>query len=225
MSLKPNIVTDSILEGFWEKGLVLFGDRVQEEYALKTPIFIDLRHKLYEDLDMLSTLGHALCGKLHSLTECDDCLDVPQQVIGIPDTATPLALATALASQQTSWPVNYGQMRKRPASYPGGRSGGSSYMGTVDPKRQVTLIDDVMASGRTKRWAIRELQKEGLTVTRILVVVDRKQYDYIEQDKLPCPIYSLYTITELIEYYVGSRKIDDVVANQILAHVNTRRFT
>jgi uridine monophosphate synthetase len=225
MSLKPSIAINSILDGFWSKGLVLLGDRVQEEYALKTPIFIDLRHKLYEDLDTLSALGHALHEKLHSLAECDGCLDISQQVIGIPDTATPLALATALASRQTSWPVNYGQMRKRPASYPGGRSGDSSYMGTIDPKRQVTLIDDVMASGRTKRWAIRELEKEGLTVTRILVVVDREQCDYVEQDKLPCPIYSLCTITELIEYYVSSGRIDNVVANQVLAHVNTRRFT
>ncbi|NJM30996.1 MAG: DMT family transporter, partial [Rhizobiales bacterium] len=41
-------------------GLILFGDRVREEYALHTPIFIDLRHKLYEHLETLSALGGAL---------------------------------------------------------------------------------------------------------------------------------------------------------------------
>ena len=45
---------EELLEAFWAKGLVLFGERVEQEYALQTPIFIDLRHKLYDDLDLLA---------------------------------------------------------------------------------------------------------------------------------------------------------------------------
>ena len=225
MSSTPVTVSDPLLDKFWEKGLVLFGDRVQEEYALKTPVFIDLRHKLYDDLEVLSALGCALHEKSYSVVDREGCAEIPQQVIGIPDTATPLALATALASHQTSWPIGYGQMRKKPASYPGGRSGGSSYMGTIDPDRQVTLIDDVMASGRTKHWAIGELGKEGLTVARILVVVDREQGGRVDLGSLPCPMYSLYTITELIEYYAGTSRIDELTARQALEHVNAKRFT
>ena len=223
MSLKPSNTSDPLLDKFWEKGLVLFGDRVQEEYALKTPVFIDLRHKLYDDLEMLSALGCALHEKLHRVVKCEGCPEIPQQLIGIPDTATPLALATALASRHTSWPVGYGQMRKKPASYPGGRSGGSSYMGTIDTNRQVTLIDDVMASGRTKHWAISELEREGITVARVLVVVDREQDDRNKLGRLPCPMYSLYTITELIEYYNGTGRIDRATTRLALAHVNTGR--
>jgi len=85
------------------------------------------------------------------------------------------------------------------------------------------LIDDVMASGRTKHWAISELGREGITVARVLVVVDREQDDRDKLGRLPCPMYSLYTITELIEYYNGTGRIDQATTHLALAHVNTRQ--
>ncbi len=214
---------DSLLEQFWDKGLVLLGDRVREEYALHTPIFIDLRHKLYDDLEVLSSLGRALHQKLISIVDAE-AKGGPQQVIGIPDTATPLALSAAIASRATTRPVSYGQMRKKPAAYPGGRSGVSSYMGTKEDSRQITLIDDVMASGRTKLWAIEELTKEGLEVSRVLVVVDREQGGKTVFNGRAYPLHSLYTISQVIHYYAGSGKVDPATAEKALAHVRSRRF-
>ena len=215
---------DPLLEQFWDKGLVLLGDRVREEYALHTPIFIDLRHKLYDDLDVLSSLGRALHQKLISIVDAE-AKGGPQQVIGIPDTATPLALSTAIASLATTRPVAYGQMRKKPAAYPGGRSGVSSYMGTKEDSRQITLIDDVMASGRTKLWAIEELTKEGLEVSRVLVVVDREQGGEAVFNGRAYPLHSLYTISQVIHYYAVTGKIDPATAEKALDHVRSRRFS
>ena len=139
---------DPLLEQFWDKGLVLLGDRVREEYALHTPIFIDLRHKLYDDLDVLSSLGRALHPKadLHCR-----CRGEGRAAAG--DRHPRYRHATWRSPRRsprfaTTRPVAYGQMRKKPAAYPGGRSGVSSYMGTKEDSRQITLIDDVMASGR-----------------------------------------------------------------------------
>ena len=42
---------DPILDAFWRRGLILLGDRVRQEYGLNTPIFIDLRHGLYDGAD------------------------------------------------------------------------------------------------------------------------------------------------------------------------------
>ena len=216
---------DPLLEQFWDKGLVLLGDRVREEYALHTPIFIDLRHKLYDDLEVLSSLGRALHQKLISICGAEgDGAARPQQVIGIPDTATPLALSTAIASLATERPVSYGQMRKKPAAYPGGRSGASSYMGTKEDSRQITLIDDVMASGRTKLWAIEELAKEGLEVSRVLVVVDREQGGETVFNGRAYPLHSLYTISQVIRYYAGTGKVNPATAEKALDHVRSRRF-
>jgi uridine monophosphate synthetase len=216
--------SDALLDALWERGLILLGDRVMAEYALHTPIFIDLRHKLYDDVRLLSNVGAALHRKLLEVTGREGSRDQPQQVIGIPDTATPLALATAMAAQSTSMPVSYSQMRKHPAAYPGGESGVSSYMGHRDPNREITLIDDVMASGRTKLWAINELKKDGLEIKRILVVVDREQGgDEILAGK-GLPTYCLYRVSDMIAYYRDSGKVDAETARKALEHLRSKRF-
>ena len=216
---------ESLLEAFWRQGLVLFGERVTEEYALQTPIFIDLRHKLYDDLSVLSSLGKALHRKLESVVREDPAsAECGQQLIGIPDTATPLALSTALVSQATSFPCGYGQMRKEPAAYPGGQSGQSSYMGTKCNGRQITLIDDVMASGRTKLWAIDELEKEGLKVARVLVVVDREQGGDEKIEERGCPCHSLFTVSDVINHYRETGKIDAATARSALDLLKSKQF-
>ncbi len=218
------IAPDTLLDALWERGLILLGDRVMEEYALHTPIFIDLRHKLYDDVGLLSDLGAALHRKLLQILALEGTLDHRQQVIGIPDTATPLALATAMAARATSTPLIYSQMRKQPAAYPGGEWGLSSYMGTRDPSRDITLIDDVMASGRTKLWAMEELKKDGLAIRRILVVVDREQGgDEILAGK-GLPTHSLYRASEMIAYYRDTGKTDAETARKAVEHLRSKRF-
>jgi uridine monophosphate synthetase len=217
---------EELLEAFWAKGLVLFGERVEREYALQTPIFIDLRHKLYDDLTLLSVLGRQLHQALVSIIQKEAPGSEPsaQQVIGVPDTATPLALSLALVSHSTEMPFHYGQMRKRPAAYPGGTWGTSAYMGTKNAKREITLIDDVMASGRTKLWAIDELKKDGLEVARVLVVVDREQGGDAILAEQGCPCHSLFKISELVGYYQASGKIDSQTARSALEHLKSKQF-
>lgn len=211
---------DRILDAFWERGLILLGDRVREEYALNTPIFIDLRHGLYDDLDLLDELGRALHRKIFELAGASPR---QQQIVGIPDTATPLALAAALASRGTDRPLAYGQLRKQPAAYPGGHSGTSAYMGTCDPGREITLVDDVIASGATKVWSTQFLKEAGLEVARILVVVDREQGGDYQIRQMGYPVHSLYRIREVVAYYHERNMVDERTAQRALAHVDRRR--
>ena len=104
---------DALLDSFWQRRLVLLGDRVRQEYGLRTPVFIDLRHKLYDDLDLLDGVGRALHAKIFQLAAGSGRA---QQIVGIPDTATPLALAAALRrAQQTSrWPTDSSASSRRP---------------------------------------------------------------------------------------------------------------
>ena len=71
------------------------------------PLVIDLRHRLYEDVALLQRLGGALHRKIGEIVGIPAAR--PQQVLGIPDTATPLALAAAMASLSTNFPLLYGQ--------------------------------------------------------------------------------------------------------------------
>jgi orotate phosphoribosyltransferase len=223
-SQPPRSAPDALLDALWDRGLILLGDRVMEEYALHTPIFIDLRHKLYDDVGLLSNVGAALHRKLLDVVAREGRRDRPQQVIGIPDTATPLALAAAMAARSTPMPLFYSQMRKHPAAYPGGESGLSSYMGTRDRNREITLIDDVMASGRTKLWAIDELKKDGLEVMRILVVVDREQGGDEILTAKGVPTYSLYRVSEMISYYRDRGRVDAETARRAIEHLRSKRF-
>ena len=220
MSPAPSVEADPLLEALWERGLILFGPRVREEYGLHTPLFIDLRHKLYDDLELLETLGARIHGKIAELAGEGR----PQQVIGIPDTATPLALAAAMVSRGGSTPLIYGQLRKRPASYPGGRSGASAYMGVADADREITLVDDVMASGATKTRSIAQLAEEGLSVTRILVVVDREQGGDEILEAQGYPVHRLYRASDLVRYFELSGRIDAGTAAEALEFLRGKRY-
>lgn len=222
MRANPAPVVDPLLDALWDRGLILIGDRVRQEYALNTPIFIDLRHKLYDDLDLLDAIGAALAGKIaEAITDSS----APQQVIGIPDTATPLALAAASASRSGAVKLYYGQLRKEPALYPGGRSGASAYMGVVDPSREITLVDDVMASGKTKLHSIEQLRQCGLRVARILVVVDREQGGAEILAKQGCPVHSLYKASRLIGYFEASGRITPGEAQAALEFLRRKQYS
>lgn len=212
---------DPLLDAFWERGLILMGKRVEEEYALHTPIFINLRQRLHDDLDLLHALGTALYRKALELASGSRRA---QQVVGIPDTATPLALAAALASRGSGAPLLYGQLRKQPAAYPGGQSGACAYMGVRDASREITLIDDVMASGKTKKWAIGHLREAGLDAARILVVVDRGQGgDRILRER-GYPVHSLYDIRGVIAYYLATGRVDEITAREAVDWLDHHRF-
>lgn len=213
---------DELLEAIWAAGLILLGERVRQEYALHTPIFIDLRHRLYEDVALLEQLGRALHRKMMEIV--GHARVGPQQILGIPDTATPLALSAAMASLGSELPLIYGQLRKRPAAYPGGASGASAFMGTYQQGREVTLVDDVMASGRSKIWAIDELAKDGIPVTRIVVVVDREQGGDEILAARGYRVYSLYTITAMLNYFVETGKVEAAAAHEALDHLRAKQF-
>ncbi len=197
------------------------GRRVEEEYALHTPIFINLRQRLYDDLDLLNSLGVALERKIAELAAGSE---KRQQVVGIPDSATPLALAAALASRESDDDLLYGQLRKQPAAYPGGQSGTSAYMGVCDPSREITLIDDVIASGKTKLWSIEYLREAGLDVARILVVVDREQGGDQILRAQGYQVHSLYKIRDVIAYYLATERVDESTAQKALDWLEVHKF-
>ena len=217
----PAKQADPLLDAFWEQGLILMGKRVEEEYALRTPVFVNLRQRLYDDLELLNLLGTALCRKIFELAAG---APRPQQVVGIPDTATPLALAAALASRESGKSLLYGQLRKQPAAYPGGQSGACAYMGVRDSSREITLIDDVMASGKTKIWAIDYLREAGLDAARILVVVDRGQGGARILRERGYPVHCLYDIRGVIEYYLATGRVDERTARKAVDWLDRHNF-
>src|SRR3954469_3025821 len=101
-----------------DAGAILIGPIVRERFGLHSPIYIDLREQVYARPELLWAIGREFALAIANL--CGRSA-MPQYVIGIPDTATPLALATAFYAAQNNLqpPITYGMLRKEAKVYPG----------------------------------------------------------------------------------------------------------
>jgi uridine monophosphate synthetase len=98
-------------------------------------------------------------------------------------------------------------------------------MGVVDPSREITLVDDVMASGKTKLHSIDQLSQCGLRVARILVVVDREQGGAEILEKQGYPVYSIYKASQLIDYFLKSGRITSAEAQAALEFLRRKQYS
>ncbi len=208
-----------LLLDLFRSGAILLGDAVRERFGLRSPIYINMRGPLYDNPGLLWRVGREYARKI-----CDLAPDkaIPQCVVGIPATATPLALATALYSFQnhTSPAITFALLRKDSKTYPGHAP--TYWIGTRDKGREYNLIDDVVASGETKRDAARKMQEDGLNITRVIVLVDREQGDGLRQEGFD--LQSVFRITEVLDFYRAEKLISPDQHQTILDFLAQRRF-
>jgi orotate phosphoribosyltransferase len=214
-----------LLEELLQAGAVLVGDVVRERFGLKSPIYFDLREALYSRPELLWKVAQEFVEKICELTRANP---VPQCVVGIPDTATPLALATALYSwQNRSWQnrtrpeIFYALLRKEGKTYPGLPT--SYWIGKKDAARcEYNLIDDVLASGLTKRAAAARMQQEGVPVRRIVVLFDRRQGDGLRNEGFE--VHGIFPVPDVLDFYLERKLISAADHERIRRFLLTRRF-
>ncbi|MEE8350481.1 MAG: hypothetical protein V3R94_12975 [Acidobacteriota bacterium] len=201
--------------------LLLFGESIQEKFGLQSPVYLDLREKLYDRVDLLWRIGGEFCAKIGALAGDD----ARQVVIGVPDTATPLALATVLYSwkEKHEPPMHYLLLRKEGKSY--GSAPPSYVIGKKDCDGcEYNLIDDVIASGLSKWKAIQSLKKEGISVKRIITFVDRQQggSELLEQEGYS--VHSVFKLLDIVSFYLDEGLISSAQHREICDFVESRRF-
>jgi uridine monophosphate synthetase len=211
----------SLLIEFKQAELLLFGEAIQEKFGLKSPVYLDLREKLYDRVDLLWRIGGEFFHKINSLAGGDS----RQVVIGVPDTATPLALTTVLYSWHhgKNNPMHYLLLRKEGKSY--GSTPPSYVIGKKNCKNcEYNLIDDVVASGLSKWKAIQSLKKEGISVKRIIAFVDRQQggSELLEQEGYP--VHSVFSLLDIVSFYLEEDLISKAQHREIGEFVQSRRF-
>lgn len=208
-----------LLEELLRAGAVLIGDVVRERFGLNSPIYFDLREKLYSRPELLWSVAREFAERICELARPNP---VPQCVAGIPDTATPLALATALYAwqQRTKPEMFYALLRKEGKSYPGKPPG--YWIGKKDASYEYNLIDDVLASGLTKRAAAERMKQEGVTVTRILVLFDRDQGDGLRNEGFQ--VHGIFSVPAVLDYYLERKLIHAADHARIRRFLETRRF-
>ncbi len=194
-TLLPFPEKESLLRILVEGEAVLLGEKVRLQYGLRTPIFIDLRSRLFQHPQMFKSLASSFAHVIGRWSEAGQ----PQQVIGVPDTGIPLATAASLESfnQNQDLPITLSVLRKHPRVYP--REIVSQFLGEPDSSRQTNLIDDVIGSGGSLKAAVGRLREANVRVDRIIVCVDREEGGVEAIADLQVPVYALYSLSEILE--------------------------
>ena len=210
----------NLLKELLRAGAVLTGDAVRARFGLHSPIYFDLRENLYARPDLLWKVGGEFARKISELT-CNS--QAPQCVVGVPDTATPLALAAALYAwkEQLRPAIFYALLRKEGKQYPGLPV--THWIGRKDPSNcEYNLIDDVVASGLTKRTAARKMQQEGVPVRRIIVLFDRQQGDGLSSEGFE--FHGIFPVRNVLDFYLEEKLISEEDHQRINRFLRSRRF-
>ncbi|MBI4479161.1 MAG: hypothetical protein HY651_03975 [Acidobacteria bacterium] len=216
-----------LLEELFLAGAVLVGDEVRARFGLNTPIYFNLREPVHTNPGLLWMVGREFTMKICGLAGDHAA---PQCIVGIPDTATPLAVATALyASQNRARPeISCALLRKGAKPYPGLPRTNSlttssmTWIGPRDPRCEYNLIDDVVASGITKRSAAAAMLQVGIRLRRIIVLFDRDQGDGLRQEGFE--LHGIFSTSDVLDFYLGRGLISPSDYSRIKQFLSTHRF-
>ena len=220
MDLTPK--QKSLLVELKRAKIVMFGKDIRSKYGLNSPIYLDLRETLYERADLIWQIGGEFAEKIRALTKGPQ---LPQTVIGVPDTATPLALSTVLYSwrEETGPPMHYLLLRDKGKVY---GSASPSYL--IGKKHhsdcEYNLIDDVVASGLSKWKSLQKLEREGITIQRIIAFFDRQQGGAELLEKEGYPVHSVFKLLDVTAFYLHEGLITEATHQQIQEFLRTHRF-
>ena len=162
----------------YELGIIKFG-RFTLKSGIESPFYVDLR-PLASDPKILKRLANYLLDMLP--------LDNFDLICGVPYAALPMATAMSLESYL---PLII--KRKEAKDY------GSKKMieGIYTKGQNCLLVEDVITSGKSLLETIPEIEDEGITVSDIVVVLDREQGGKEMLEGKGYRVHTLFTISEV----------------------------
>jgi uridine monophosphate synthetase len=159
---------ESLAMGLFEAGCLQFG-RFRLKSGMISPIYLDLRLLVSDPAALWQTAG-ALAEIICGLKGPDGQPAEPKltfdRIAAIPYAAIPIGVALSLTIDR---PMIY--PRKETKTYGTARP----IEGRFFEGEKVLVVDDLITRGDSKLEAIEPLEKAGLVVEDILVVIDREQ--------------------------------------------------
>ncbi len=162
----------------YKLGIIKFG-RFTLKSGIESPFYVDLR-PLASDPKILKHLANYLLEMLP--------LDNFDLICGVPYAALPMATAMSLESY-----IPLIIKRKEAKSY-----GTKKLIEGIYKKGQnCLLVEDVITSGKSLLETIPEIENEGISVSDIVVVLDREQGGKELLESKGFRVHTLFTITEV----------------------------
>ena len=160
--------------------------------GIESPFYVDLR-PLASDPKILKKLAEHLLEILPK----DNKLDL---ICGVPYAALPMATVMSLLSE-----IPLIMKRKEAKGY------GTKKLieGIYKQGQSCLLVEDVITSGKSLLETIAEVEKEGLKVSDIVVVLDRQQGGKELLEQKGYRVHTLFTITEVVEILHKAGEIDN----------------
>ena len=162
----------------YKLGIIKFG-RFTLKSGIESPFYVDLR-PLASDPKILKLLANYLLDMLP--------LDNFDLICGVPYAALPMATAMSLESYL---PLI---IKRKEAKQYGTKK---ILEGIYKPGQNCLLVEDVITSGASLLETIPEIENEGITVSDIVVVLDRQQGGREMLEKKGFRVHSLFTISDV----------------------------
>ncbi len=180
---------DFLLKAY-ELGIIKFGNFTLKS-GIESPFYVDLR-PLSSSPQLLKTLANNLLDLVEKS---------PFELIcGVPYAALPMGTTMSLASG-----IPLIIKRKENKGY------GTKRMveGVYSDGQNCLLVEDVITSGQSLLETIEEIEREGLKVTDIVVVLDREQGGIAKLKEKGYNVYTLFTINEVINILHRYHRLSD----------------
>lgn len=198
----------------YKLGIIKFG-RFTLKSGIESPFYVDLR-PLASDPKILKKLANYLLDMLP--------LDNFDLICGVPYAALPMATAMSLESYlpliiKRKEAKNYGTKKLIEGIFTKGQN--------------CLLVEDVITSGKSLLETIPEIENEGISVSDIVVVLDRQQGGKELLESKGFRVHTLFTISEVCtilseEGYLDEeevQRINDFLAGNVVKFEDKKRLS